>query len=188
MQKHCKNLQCVFGFMLTAFYILYAPSSYSTIFEANYTPINNNRIDFRFTGKLMEDGDTIVIERVLGVPAYNGASPDLGSVHGHTSATDSFNTIGPDDAVVVPATVTFSGHSMDIVYYNDFPGEGFFIGPASGSILFNSTLSYGGFIQVFSPSRWSVAVYVPLPPGIFLLPAAFLATFLLSKRSRNRAA
>ncbi len=92
--------------------------AHALLYNASYMLIGGDVVEMTFDGTLQGDLDTIVVNFLAGTPTFNGVAPALGAVSGFLSVTDVFvSGLIPGDPVVVPATVSISGVTLDFFYF-----------------------------------------------------------------------
>ncbi|MEM7504840.1 MAG: PEP-CTERM sorting domain-containing protein [Pseudomonadota bacterium] len=167
--------------------VLSAPAN-ASLFNASYTTETGGMVTFMFDGTVEADMDTVIVNSLLMPPTFNGVAPAAGAVSGFLSFTDANNGAAVGDPVVFPAVVSFSGTSMDFVYYNDSPNDAFVLADA-----FVTGLGFGGYVggpswgnggfEIFNFGNWSLTPKaVPTPNTVLLLGLGMIGVSVLRKR------
>jgi hypothetical protein len=172
--------------VLPALLMLVSLQAHAVLLNASYTLDTGDTLTFVLDGTFEANQDTVIVNSLLGTPELNGVAPGLGTVSGLLSMTDAMSGKSLGDPSDVLPRLSVSGANMDLVFYSDYPSDGFYYCTAGapcngGGSVYGASLTYGGS-ETFVADRWSLTRSVPEPGTLSLLAAGLFGLTLRGRR------
>jgi hypothetical protein len=158
-------------FLLQSTILLLTPlAAQAAIFSATYTLETGDVVEFFASGTAGAGGDIVTLDSMLIAPTFNGVDPNLINP---TLSSDVGDRTGP-------ATVSFSGDTMDMIWQQGSADDGF-VFRRQPEFSYGAGPSFG-INESDGQSRWQVTV-IPEPSRSMLLFLSIGAVVLRRKRN-----